>query len=151
MFILILLSYKLLKIYDSIELGAFPCLALGAQISPPPHNFYFFLKIRAGVGFIFVFMLILGQVRLDKGQVCPAGLGKRFGQSPPQGLELEIKTTPPYIKKKSKIRWGGVIGAPSAKQGIAPQKKTKSKILVRIITSQCKLYILNSLSMTEIQ
>ena len=31
------------------------------------------------------------------------------------------KTPPPYLKKKSKIRRrGGVIGAPSAKRGIAP-------------------------------
>ncbi len=38
-------------------------------------------------------MLILGQVRLSKGQLCQAGLGKRLGQtpqdqSPPQGLEI---------------------------------------------------------------
>ncbi len=39
----------------------------------------------------------------------------------PQGLELEIKTTPPPYFEKNKNKAGeGVIGAPSAKQGIAP-------------------------------
>ena len=71
--------------------------------------------------------LFLCFFRLCKGQVCPAGLERGLvrapqGQSPPQGLALEIKTTPPpYFEKKIKNKaGGGVIGAPSAKQGIAP-------------------------------
>ena len=62
MFILILLSYKFLKIYDSSELGAFPCLALGAQISPPAYLFIFFLN--KGGSFYFCFYAYF---RLDKG------------------------------------------------------------------------------------
>ena len=33
-------------------------------------------------------MLILGQVMLSKGNICPAGEEQGLGQSPPQGLEL---------------------------------------------------------------
>ncbi len=49
----------------------------------------------------------LFQVRLDKGKVCPAGLGKRFGQGsaelePPAGARIRKK-------RKSKIRGGGYL------------------------------------------
>ncbi len=48
-------------------------------------------------------MLILGQVRLITGQLCPAGLEKRFGKGlarielPPQRLEIGRKKIPPQI------------------------------------------------------
>ena len=66
-------------------------------------------------------MLILGDVRLGKGQVCSAGLGKRFSQGP-TGLEPPAGAR---IKKKRKIknkgRGGGVICAPRSQHGRVPK------------------------------
>ncbi len=55
--------------------GAIPCLAFGAQITPPPLIFDFFLKIRGGV---FRFFLILAPV----GGSNPAGPELNFFPNP---------------------------------------------------------------------
>ncbi len=52
-------------------------------------------------------MLILGQVRLSKGQLISAGLGKESGQGPavfepPAGARSRIKTTPQLIFSNSR-------------------------------------------------
>ncbi len=80
----------------------------------PPLFFSFF--------FFLVYMLVLGQVRkgVKKGHEwqephagCPAGLGKRFSQSP-AGLQ------PPNIKKNKYKGREGFICAPKAKEVIVP-------------------------------
>ncbi len=59
--------------------------------------------------FVYLLFLCLLQVRLGKGQVCPAGLGKRFSQGP-----AWLKP-PAGARKNEKSKC-----APSAKEGIKP-------------------------------
>ena len=72
------------------------------------------ITLSPSLSFIFIFFLILGQVRLSYGQACPAGLGKRFSQGPAwleplAGVELE---------KKEKYKKLGGYWAPRVNHGI---------------------------------
>ncbi len=92
------------------KIGGIPYTALGAQIPPTPLIFYFCL--------FFIFTLILGYVRLSKGQVCPAGLGKRFSEGP---AELEPPSGDRNRKKRRIKNTGwGVICAPRAQHRRVP-------------------------------
>ncbi len=78
-------TLKFLERVGDMNIGRYPVYcSWSTNKTPTPLIFYFC--------YFFVFILLLGQV-------CPAGLGKRFSQGPPQGLENE----------KSKIRGVGYL------------------------------------------
>ena len=72
----------------------------------------------------FVFMLILGQVRLSQGQSCPTGLRKMFSQGP-SGLKFPAEARN-RKNEKSKTREGGGICATRVKHGIVLRAFCKS-------------------------
>ncbi len=66
--------------------------------------------------YFFYFSCFYAYLMLDKGQACPAGLGKMFSQCPPAGARIRKN-------EKSKIRGGTVICAPRTKHWRVPVKK----------------------------